>query len=1027
MASPITGAQMKNFERNSGRDILFGRRKLSDVAELWSPNFADFVGGSGDDAFVGTEQNDTASGGGGNDSLIGNGGNDVLSGDAGADYLDGGYGDDILFSGTRDPSAFTFISYRAIANDFGTEVDTLIGGAGDDYIVAGFGDHVDGGTQGSYGNRLYITFRGATSGVNADFRLLQTNGSITIGGGVITNIQNIGYLEGSEFDDFLVPIDTYYPTGANVYGLGGNDHIIADYYTGWGGSGLYGGDGNDIIDARPGIYTPSTYGGAGDDIIYGGGGFGGVNSGGEGNDTIEAAGTINGDAGDDTITIRASSYGGAARGGTGNDVINCSDSANFAVYGDDGNDTLNGDTAYDVLDGGAGNDTINGGSQTSGSSNYSGDIAVYSGNIADYQVTENAGTVTVVDMRSGSPDGTDTLTGIEILRFANGNYSVAAVLSGLASGVQNFVGTPGADTYHGSEDANTAIGYASADSFYGYGGNDVMQGNGGADYLDGGSGDDTLYSGDQTGPYGGPYYGNPWTSPTLDTTAEQDTLIGGGGSDTIFAGYGDIVDGGTNGSYGDALLISFLGATSGVTANFNQVTVTIGGGTITGIENINWVQGSNFDDDITLASGNGYGGFTPIFGMGGNDRLVAGYYTGYMDGGDGNDTVDGRLSQYLQSVIGGLGDDTLYTNSNTFSSAYGGDGNDTIYAHGTIFGDAGNDTIYIQQSYYPGQVRGGTGDDTIHAAPGGSTAVFGEDGADTLIGGISADTLNGDAGNDRLVGGGGINTLYGGAGNDRFELDGTDGGTVIDGGADIDTLAVSGTVTIGGNFLGIEAVELTGGALTLSSSQMQTGLSLFSAISGAGTITVNMQPGFYFVSSGFSYAGTGVSFIVNGSTGSDVIKAGNASHTINAGDGVDQIRGGGQIDTINGGAGNDKIMGLGGADVITGGTGNDQFRYFFSSDSGMGAAADRITDFAVGQDLFNFALIDADALAPDDQAFSFIGTAAFSNTGLGQIRYLTSGADLIVQADVDGNGVADMEIILQGVGGGTLSAGDFVL
>jgi Ca2+-binding RTX toxin-like protein len=591
----------------------------------------------------------------------------------------------------------------------------------------------------------------------------------------------------------------------------------------------------------------------------------------------------------------------------------------------------------------------------------------------------------------------------------------------------DFVGGGGNDTFVGTETNDTASGNGGDDSLIGNGGNDDLAGNVGADYLDGGSGDDRLYSGDRSGPYSAPYYGNPWTPPTLDTTAEQDTLIGGDGSDTIFAGYGDIVDGGANGTYGDALLISFLGAPSGITVDFNQATVAVGGGTITGIENINWVQGTNFDDDITLASGNGYGGFTPIFGMGGNDRLVAGYYTGYMDGGDGNDTVDGRLSQYLQSVIGGLGDDTLYTNSNTFSSAFGGDGNDTIYAHGTIFGDAGNDTIYIQQSYYPGQVRGGTGDDTIYAAPGGSNAVFGEDGADTLIGGVAADTLNGDAGNDRLVGGGGVNNLYGGDGNDRFELDGTDSGTVIDGGADIDTLAISGAVTLGGNFLGIEALELTGGALTLSSSQMQTGLSLLSAISGTGTITVNMQPGFNFVSSGFSYAGTGVTFIVNGSSGSDVIKAGNANHTINAGDGVDQIRGGGQIDTIDGGAGNDKIMGLGGADMITGGSGNDQFRYFFTSDSGLGASADRITDFTVGQDLFNFVLMDADAVASGDQAFSFIGTDAFSNTGLGQIRYLTSGADLIVQADVDGNGVADMEIILQGLGGGSLSGGDFIL
>jgi Ca2+-binding RTX toxin-like protein len=141
----------------------------------------------------------------------------------------------------------------------------------------------------------------------------------------------------------------------------------------------------------------------------------------------------------------------------------------------------------------------------------------------------------------------------------------------------------------------------------------------------------------------------------------------------------------------------------------------------------------------------------------------------------------------------------------------------------------------------------------------------------------------------------------------------------------------------------------------------------------------------------------------------------------------DQIRGGNLADVIDGGSGNDKIMGLGGADVLTGGSGSDQFRYYFATDSGMGASADRIVDFAIGQDLLNFVLLDADASTADDQAFSFIGTAAFTNSGIGQIRYLTSGADLIVQADTDGNGVADMEIILQGQGGNTLTAGDFFL
>ena len=53
----------------------------------------------------------------------------------------------------------------------GTEVDTLNGGAGDDIIFAGYGDNVDGGDQESYGDKLFISFQAATTGIVFDFKL----------------------------------------------------------------------------------------------------------------------------------------------------------------------------------------------------------------------------------------------------------------------------------------------------------------------------------------------------------------------------------------------------------------------------------------------------------------------------------------------------------------------------------------------------------------------------------------------------------------------------------------------------------------------------------------------------------------------------------------------------------------------------------------------------------------------------------------------------------------------------------------
>lgn len=109
----------------------------------------------------------------------------------------------------------------------------------------------------------------------------------------------------------------------------------------------------------------------------------------------------------------------------GDDTINGGNDAdtfdaragNDTVKGFGGNDTLNGDAGDDLLVGGAGNDTINGGADT--------DTAGFSGAVSDYTITRSSGTITVVDNRATSPEGTDTLTNIETFSFSTGTISVA--------------------------------------------------------------------------------------------------------------------------------------------------------------------------------------------------------------------------------------------------------------------------------------------------------------------------------------------------------------------------------------------------------------------------------------------------------------------------------------------------------------------------------------------------------------------------------------------------------------------------
>jgi VCBS repeat-containing protein len=88
-----------------------------------------------------------------------------------------------------------------------------------------------------------------------------------------------------------------------------------------------------------------------------------------------------------------------------------------AVGGSAG-DTMVGNQADNLLTGRGGNDGLDGlgGVNTAG----------YSGASGDYSWVENAnGTWTVVDLRPGSPDGTDTLANIQYLRFTDQTVALA--------------------------------------------------------------------------------------------------------------------------------------------------------------------------------------------------------------------------------------------------------------------------------------------------------------------------------------------------------------------------------------------------------------------------------------------------------------------------------------------------------------------------------------------------------------------------------------------------------------------------
>jgi len=157
---------------------------------------------------------------------------------------------------------------------------------------------------------------------------------------------------------------------------------------------------------------------------------------------------------------------------------------------------------------------------------------------------------------------------------------------------------------------------------------------------------------------------------------------------------------------------------------------------------------------------------------------------------------------------------------------------------------------------------------------------------------------------------------------------------------------------------------------------------------------------------------------LRGGNGNDSVIGGNSDDSLFGDAGNDTLLGDVGLDTLNGGAGNDVLVGGNGSDVLLGGGGRDIFRYTNFGDSQGRASLDRITDFVRGADH-----IDVSALT--NGQFAFIGGAAFTANGGAQLRVVAVTNGTLVEATVDGVGLADL--VIQVEGASTLTATDFFL
>ena len=470
---------------------------------------------------------------------------------------------------------------------------------------------------------------------------------------------------------------------------------------------------------------------------------------------------------------------------------------------------------------------------------------------------------------------------------------------------------------------------------------------------------------------------------TLNGTASADTLIGRAGNDTLNgSGGNDRLNGGVgtdilNGSTGidtadySNLVINgttYTGATAGVTVNLGLTSAQNTGGagtdTLKSIENL---IGTNFADRLTGNSANtvlsGLAGNDTLLGGGGNDRLIGGAGNDRLDGGTGLDTADystatagveAILDVFFSQNTVGAGVDTLVSIENLIGSNFA-DRLEGDEGHNVLSGLRGNDLLV-----------GGDGNDTLNGGD-GTDLLFGDYGNDTVAGGSGLDHLEGSEGDDRLDGGTGADVMRGGNGNDTYLVDHVGdvvaelvGPVLFDG---YDRVESSVTHTLG---FGIESLALTGTA----------------AINGTGNTEDNVL------------SGTNTNNVLSGQEGDDALYGiiGN--------------------DQLFGGSGDDRLIGGAGADIMDGGAGNDRFIYGSFSERLDGTDRDTILDFigagaGIG-DQINLGAIDANSLVAGDQAFTYIGSASFSTAG--QLRY----AGGLLQGDVDGNGVADIEIQLIG-------------
>ncbi|GLZ23103.1 hypothetical protein Bpla01_66320 [Burkholderia plantarii] len=725
----------------------------------------------------------------------------------------------------------------------------------------------------------------------------------------------------------------------------------------------------------------------------------------------------------------------ALKGGSGDETI-VANQGNDSLYAGSGNDTLTSMTGHaDFMFGGTGNDTFI-------VTSLSDSVTALAGSnintiLASTSYVDQAN-VQIMTATAAGLTLTGGVTSATLNAYATGSRIVAGTavdtMVGGTSGINQFVINNAGDvvvaqagasnevdssvSYTAGATVQTVVGTATGITLTGTTGNQSLTSTSGFETLVAGNGNDTLKggalmvggSGNDTFVVGSTTsiveaqagsnintvntsvsYVGPDNVQFLNGTAQKIMLTGGNGPQTLTDTMGDETL--VGGAGVDTLIGSSVGGDLFVVNNSADVIEFNNPGT----------GGNTLNTSVSFSAGSGIG---LALATGSADLTLTGT-------GSGNQEILGNAGH--DTLIAGSGNDTLGSGTGA-ATMIGGTGNDEFivsHADDVVIAQAGGiDSIQTSISYTASanvQSMVGISSASIELSGSvGNQIITAEFGKDTLVAGSGDDTLVAGAQST-------ADTMIGGAGNDTFVIDSTADLVIAQGGGSINTVQSSVSYTSGSNiaFLaatGTTAITLTGstGDQTISGNASHDTL-----VAGAGNDTLVTGAGGANLVGG---AGNETFVVTSAATSISAQSVGNTNTILTAvsftgAANVQAMTGTGSANLVLTGnaatselvtanAGNDTLVAGAVIDTLVGGSGNDTFVVNNTSDVVQAQAGSNVNTV---QSSVNYT--------------ASANVAALSGTGSAGIVLTGGPGDMTIT----GNGGQDT--LVAGAGNDTLVAG----